>query len=323
MPLHPDARALIDLLDGAFPALGEEVTDAAQARRILAEQPAPPIEPVPVGHVENRMVPGAEGEVPARVYWPRQDPRPAGRDGAAGEPLPLIVFFHGGGFVLCDLDTHDAVCRNMANMIDAVVLSVDYRLAPETRYPGGVEDAYAATCWAHAHAAELGGDPERLVVAGDSSGGNFAAVVALMARDRGGPPIAFQLLIYPVADHDFTSPSYVENGDGYFTTATHMRWYWDQYTGGEQDRNDPYLSPLRARDLSGLPPARVITAEFDPLRDEGEAYATRLAEAGVETTSRRFDGMFHGFFTFSAIFPPGQAANEEEFATLRDRLHGH
>jgi acetyl esterase len=311
MPLHPQAEELIALLDAGFPKLGEDVTDAAEARRLLAEQPAPPVEPPEVGRIEDRTVPGAEGDVPARVYWP------LGRDGAEGEPLPLIVFFHGGGFVLCDLDTHDAVCRNLANMAEAVVLSVEYRLAPETPYPGGVEDAYAATVWAHAHAAELGGDPGRLVVAGDSSGGNFAAVVALMARDRGGPPIAYQYLIYPVADQDFGTVSYRENGNDYFTTTTHMRWYCQQYRG---DADDPYVSPLRA-DLSGLPPARVITAEFDPLRDEGEAYAERLREAGVDVTSRRFDGMFHGFFTFSLIFPPGQTANEEEFAALRQRLH--
>lgn len=312
MPLNPQAKELIDLLDEGFPKLGEDVTDAAEARRLLAEQPPPPVEPAEVGRVEDRTVPGADGDIPARVYWP------LGRDGVEGEPLPLVVFFHGGGFVLCDLDTHDAVCRNLANMAHAVVLSVDYRLAPETPYPGGVEDAYAATVWAHAHAAELGGDPERLVVAGDSSGGNFAAVVALMGRDRGGPPIAYQYLIYPVADQDFETASYRENGADYFTTATHMHWYCQQYGG---DAADPYVSPLRAEDLSGLPPARVITAEFDPLRDEGEAYARRLQEAGVDVTSRRFDGMFHGFFTFSLIFPPGQAANEEEFAALRERLH--
>jgi acetyl esterase len=313
MPLDPQAQELIALLDQGFPKLGDQVTDAAEARAIIAAQPAPEIEPAAVGRVENRTVPGAAGEIPARVYWP------ASQNGSAAPALPLIVFFHGGGFVLCDLDTHDAVCRNLANLVDAVVLSVDYRLAPETPYPGGVEDAYAATVWAHRNAAELGGDPNRLVVAGDSSGGNFAAVVALMARDRGGPPIAFQYLIYPVTDQDFDNQSYRENGDDYFTTAAHMRWYCEQY-GGEAD--DPYVSPLRAADLSGLPPARVITSEFDPLRDEGEAYARRLSEAGVDASFRRFDGMFHGFFTFSLIFPPGQAANEDEFRALRTRLHG-
>ncbi len=287
------------------------MTDAAEARALLAAQPAPPVAPAEVGRVENRLIAGAEGPIPARVYWP------AGREGPGGTPLPLIVFFHGGGFVLCDLDTHDAFCRNLTNMADAVVLSVDYRLAPETPYPGGLEDAYAATVWAFEHAAELGGDSQRLAVAGDSSGGNFAAAVALMARDRGGPPIVFQFLIYPVTDQNFDTTSYRENGDGYFTTATHMRWYCEQYGG---DPADPLVSPLRAADLSGLPPARVITAEFDPLRDEGEAYARRLSESGVEASVRRFDGMFHGFFTFSLIFPPGQAANEEELPALGERL---
>jgi acetyl esterase/lipase len=312
MPLDPQAKELIALLDAGFPKLGEEVTDAAEARAILAAQPAPELEPPAVGSVENRTVPGADGEVPARVYWPLS------RNSAGGEALPLIVYFHGGGFVLCDLDTHDVVCRNLANMTDAVVLSVDYRLAPETPYPGGVEDCYAATVWAHENAATLGGDPARLVVAGDSSGGNFATVVAMMARDRCRPPIAYQYLIYPVTDQNFENPSYRDNGDDYFTTTAHMRWYCEQYGG---DPDDAYVSPLRAADLSALPPTRVITAEFDPLRDEGEAYAQRLRDAGVDATWRRFDGMFHGFFTFSLIFPPGQSANEEEFAALRERLH--
>jgi acetyl esterase len=316
MPLHPQAVELIAALDTGFPALGTEILDADQARAILAAQPPPPIDAVPVGRVQDRTVPGADGEVPARVYWP------AGRDGPEGPPLPLIVFFHGGGFALCDLDSHDAVCRNITNMVDAVVVSVEYRLAPATRFPGGVEDAYAATAWAHEHAVELGGDPDRLVVMGDSSGGNYAAVVALMARDRGGPPIALQYLIYPVTDYNFESGSYRENGEGYFTTETHLRWYWEQYVGPDgSDAEHQYASPLRAADLGGLPPARVLTAEYDPLRDEGEAYAERLTAAGVDASLRRFDGMFHGFFTFSQVFPPGQQANEEEFAALRERLH--
>jgi acetyl esterase len=315
MPLDPQAQEVVDALESAFPKLGDEVHDAAEARAILAAQPPLPIEAVPVGCVADRSVPGADGDVPVRIYWP------AGRDGPEGDPLPVIAFFHGGGFALCDLDSHDAVCRNMTNMVGAVVVSVDYRLAPETPFPGGVEDAYAAACWAHEHAAELGGDPDRLVVAGDSSGGNFAAVVAMMARDRGGPPIAFQFLVYPVTDRNFELASYRENGDGYFTTATHLHWYWDQYVGPDgAAAAHPYASPLRADDLSGLPPARVLTAEYDPLRDEGEAYARRLRDAGVDVTVRRFDGMFHGFFTFSQILAAGQQANEEEFAALRERL---
>ncbi|HEY4280181.1 MAG TPA: alpha/beta hydrolase [Conexibacter sp.] len=311
--MDPDVRALMDGLAAGFPALGESVLDAAQARRMLAELPAPELEPLPVGRVEQRMVDGAEGEIPARVYWPH------GVDGSSDEPLPLVVFFHGGGWVLCDLDSHDAACRNLASLAEVVVVSVDYRLAPEAPHPAGVEDAYAATCWAHAHAAELGGDPDRLVVAGDSSGGHFAAVVALMARDRSGPPIAYQLLIYPVTQHDFETASYVENGEGYFTTRRHMRWYWEQYLSGGADVEDPYVSPLRA-DLADLPPAHVITAELDPLRDEGEEYARRLREAGVPTTARRYDGMFHGFFTFPQLLEAAQRANEREFGVLRSQL---
>jgi acetyl esterase len=249
----------------------------------------------------------------------------AGTGGAAGvsagAALPLVAFFHGGGWVLCGLDSHDEACRQLANGTGAIVMSVDYRLAPEHRFPTAAEDAYAATRWLADHGADLGGDPARLAVAGDSAGGNLAASVALMARDRGGPALVFQLLVYPVLDHSFDTGSYKENATGYFLTVDAMRWFWAQYLGPHGDGSDPYVSPLRAADLSGLPPAHVVTAEFDPLRDEGEAYAARLSAAGVPTEARRYDGAFHGFFSMTAVLDAAAAASAAAHTALRGALH--
>jgi acetyl esterase len=251
-----------------------------------------------------------------RIYWPQAPP-------AEADTLPLVVYFHGGGWVICDLDTHDETCRTLANGSGAVVVSVDYRLAPEDRFPAAAEDAYAATVWAAEHAAELGADASRVGVAGDSAGGNLAAVVPLMARDRGGPPLRFQLLIYPVTDvspnrNDYASKS--DNGTGYFLTIEHMEWYRDKYLPEGDDGSAPYISPVCAADFAGLPPALVITAEYDPLRDEGEAYARRLNEAGVPADVERCAGMFHGFFGLAMVLDGARAANERAAAALRDAL---
>jgi acetyl esterase len=260
--------------------------------------------------VTNQNLEGPGGELPVRIYRPSLDP-----------DLPVIVFFHGGGWVLCDLDSHDGLCRLTANAVGAVVVSVGYRLAPEHPYPAAPEDCYAATEWVSRHGEELGVDVGRLAVMGDSAGANLAAVVALMARDRGGPAIAYQCLIYPVTDYDFDTASYRDNATGYYLTATAMQWYWDQYVAPEQ-RNDPYVSPLRAPDLSGLPATYLITAQFDPLRDEGGAYAARLAEAGVPVQTKVYDGAFHGFFSMGTALPVGKLANTEAFAALGLALSG-
>jgi acetyl esterase len=206
----------------------------------------------------------------------------------------------------------------MANATDAVVMSVDYRLAPEYPFPAAAEDAYAATRWAHDHAAEVGGDPSRLAVAGDSAGGNLAAAVPLMARDRGGPAISFQLLVYPALERNFDTASYRENAEGYFLTKVQMQWYWDQYLGDDDDAAaHPYAAPLAAATLEGLPPAHIVTAEYDPLRDEGEAYGRRLAEAGVPVDVRRYDGMFHGFFSMDMLDESRQASAEAHAALAK------
>jgi acetyl esterase len=238
-----------------------------------------------------------------------------------GPALPVVVFFHGGGWSICDLDTHDGTCRSLANGACAVVVSVDYRLAPEHKFPAAADDAYAATQWVFDHSDELGVDADRLAVAGDSAGGNLAAVVPLMARDRGGPPIRFQLLIYPVTDFSFDTDSYRDNAEGYFLHRASMEWYWRQDLSSDEAGAHPYASPLRVADASGLPPGMVMTAEFDPLRDEGEAYGRKLADAGVPFTVRRYDGVFHGFFSMVAFLEGAKQATADAHAALRDALH--
>lgn len=321
--LKPEARALVDLASAAFPKLGTEVFDAAEARRMLAARPSPVLEPIEVGSVVDRTVPGPPGgpEVGVRVYRPVSAPSADGgqRRWREGD-LPVVVFLHGGGFTLCGLDSHDRLCRTLANGVGAAVVSVDYRQAPEHRFPAAAEDAYAVVRWVAAHAAEIGGDPARIAVAGDSSGGNLAAVTALMARDHGGPALAYQALIYPMLDPSCDTGSYREYAEDHFTTAAHLRWYWEQYLGPGGSTADPYAAPVLAEDLSGLPPAYVLTAECDPLRDEGEAYGARLRAAGVETEIVRVEGQFHGFISMADHLPDAKDAAVGMFSALRRAL---
>ena len=256
------------------------------------------------------MIPGPAGDLPVRIYTPN-----------GKGPFPLMVFFHGSGFVVCNLDTHDGTARNLCSAGGCVVVSVDYRLAPEAKFPAGPDDCYAATKWSAEHARELNADPSRIVIAGDSAGGNLVAVVALMARDQGGPALRGQLMIYPVTDyHSPGHPSYVENAEGYGLSAAGMRWFWNHYLTSPSEADNPYVSPLRAKNLRGLPPALIITAEYDVLRDEGERYGQRLAEAGVPTKVTRYDGMHHGFFQMYGIVEKAKAALEESAAWLKARF---
>jgi acetyl esterase len=287
MTLDPQAQGLIDQLKAQgvpdFPDMG--LDQSRQFINAFIEMEGPAQE---VAEVRDLQIPGPAAAIPARLYRSRTD-------GAQ----PVIVYYHGGGFALGDIAVADKPCRQLANAGDCAVVSIDYRLAPEHPAPAAAEDCYAATAWVHEHAAELGVDPARIAVAGDSAGGNLAAVVPLMARDRGGPPIALQILIYPVTDFVNDHPSRAENGEGYLLTQASMEWFRDLYAA--PDPADPYVSPLHAEDLGGLPPAVVVTAGYDPLRDEGNAYARRLEEAGVEVLHLENPSMIHGFMWLGGV----------------------
>jgi acetyl esterase len=306
MPLDPQAKAFLDQLAsmGGAPLHSMPVAEARAMMAALAGMSGTP--DVRLGSVANRTIPGPAGDLPVRIYTPE-----------GSGPFPILVYYHGGGWVLGDLDTHDGVCRQLANGARCLVVSVDYRLAPEHKFPAAADDAYAALVWASKNGDTIGGDPARLAIAGDSAGGNLTCVVALMARDKGGPRLAFQLPIYPVTDHAFDTPSYRDNATGYLLEHDAMVWFWNHYLRTSADGAEAYASPLRAKDLKGLPPALVITAEFDPLRDEGEAYAKRLREAGVACTLHRFDGMIHGFFGMGAIMDKAKTAVAESCEALR------
>jgi len=308
MPLDPQARFVLDQIAAQG---GLELTDLSPVEaRQMFEKMRVPIPGEPVARVENRTVPGPAGPIPVRVY----------ASGPAATLAPGLAFFHGGGWVIGSLDTHDNLCRALANRTGAVVVSVDYRLAPEHRFPAAAEDCWAAASWLAEHGDEFGVDGTRLAVAGDSAGGNLAAAVALLARDRGAPRLRHQTLIYPVTDADFDTASYRDNAEGYLLTRAGMQWFWDHYVPDAERRRDGYASPLRAEKLAGLPPALVITAEYDPLRDEGEAYAARLRDAGVPTTRTRYDGQIHGFVGLFELFDQGKAAVDEIATALRDPL---
>lgn len=300
MTLDPQIAELIETLDSGFPPV--HTMTGAQARAAIRSRFVANPQPEHVASVTDHQVPVDNGRIDVRVYRPE-----------ASEPLPLLVYAHGGGFVFCDLDSHDGLCRNLANLIPAVVVSVAYRLAPEHRWPTAAEDLYAATRWAVDHAADFGTDPSRVVVGGDSAGGNLAAVTTLMARDRGGPDLAAQLLLYPVIAADFDTDSYRLFGRGFYNPRPALQWYWDQYVPQFGDRQSPYASPLHG-DLGGLPPAVVVLAGHDPLRDEGIAYADALEAAGVPITRCAFDGGIHGFMTMPMLDIAHQARRQAAHA---------
>jgi len=287
MALDPQAAHVIELIvkSGRPPYHQLAPKDARELFRETRPASTPPAPQI--GAVRELEADGPHGAIPLRLY------RPAGV--ADSRRLPVLVFFHGGGWVIGDLETHDVLCRQVTAEAGVSVIAVDYRLAPEHKFPAAVDDAWAATRWIAAHAAELSVNPERLAVGGDSAGGNLAAVVALLARDAGGPRIALQILLYPVTDLVSESQSYADLADGYMLTRDSMRWFRAQYLAREEDAADWRVSPLRAPSLAGLPPALVVTAGYDPLRDEGEAYAKKLRNAGVSVDAVSFGGMIHGF----------------------------
>jgi acetyl esterase len=307
VPLDPQARILLDQIAALHsPRMSQQTPAEARAGfAVFAAVAGPPESPV---STEDRSVPCPAGAIAVRIYRPEAD-----------TPLPVVVYFHGGGFVIGDIATHDTTCQRLAAGVPALVVSADYRLAPECRFPAAVDDCEVVTRWVSTHASEFGGDATRLAVAGDSAGANLAAVVARRARDAGGPPIAFQLLVYPATDLTRALPSHTENGTGYLLDSDTVAWFFDHYLGGADPRH-PDASPLLADDLSGLPPALVVTAEFDPLRDDGEAYGERLRQAGGTVTTSRYDGMIHGFYGLDSVFDAAKRATAETVAALRDAL---
>lgn len=304
MRVDPQIQALLDRGTGV-PAT--HALSVAEARDQYEARVAFMAEPAHVAKVVTQTIDGPGGSLKLRIYTP-----------VGSGPFPLVMFFHGSGFVLCSLDTHDGMCRNLAAGIGCVVVSVDYRLAPEHKFPKGLDDCLAATRWAAAHGAELGIYPGRIMLAGDSAGGNMAAVTALRVRDEGGPALCGQMLLYPVTDyHTPGTPSYAQNADGYGLTRNTMEWFWGHYLANPSEAENPYASPLRARDLSGLPPAYVMSAEYDPLRDEAELYGQRLRAAGVPTEITRRPGMNHGFLFWVGRVARADAAMAEACAWAR------
>lgn len=308
--LDPQARSLLDFLAslGRPPIWELPLAVAREASEAMNLRFAGP--PPPIADVRDIEIPGPAGAIPARVYTP------AGR-----APFPLLAYFHGGGFTIGTIAGYDSTLRALANASGCVVASIDYRLAPEHPFPAGLDDCFAATAWLSEHAASLGADPARLAVGGDSAGGNLAAVVAMLARDRGGPHIAFQLLVYPTTDGDTTRGSYATYGEGHLLTTDLCRWFTAQYVpaGSERDVRHRVLHAPSHRDL---PPAHVLVAECDPLYDEAEAYARALREAGVPTTFASYPGMIHGFFNYSGMLDQSRKAVADAGAVLRAALGG-
>ncbi len=304
MPVEPATQGLLAMLEEAGgPDISEQTPAEARAAiagfaAMQAGAPAP-------ARVEDRTLPGPAGDIPVRVY------------ASAGENLPVVMYFHGGGWVVGDIESHDGTCRQLlAELGAAVVVSVDYRLAPEHKYPAAADDCYAATAWVAANGAEIGADGSRIAVCGDSAGGNLSAVVSQMARDRGGPAIAAQVLHVPVTDHNYDYQSYSDNAEGYLLTRASMVWFWDHYLPSDAAGQESYASPLRADNLTGLPPALIQTAEYDPLRDEGEAYGAALDAAGNDVSVHRYDGVVHDPFMMFAVVPTGVECLKEAAAFI-------
>ena len=310
MPLHPAARLMLDQLATVeAPRLWDLPIEQVRAGQMVFASIGAG-DPVEVGAVEDRTVTGPHGDIPVRVYTPSAD--------QIGSTIPAVVYLHGGGWVFMSIESHDGICRRLAAESGAVVVSVEYRLAPEHPFPIPLDDCDAAISWVAAHAVEIGAEPGMLAVMGDSAGGNLAAAATLVARDRKRPHLAAQVLVYPALDPARDTPSYRENGAGYLLDDPGMEWFWQQYLQDDEHEKNPLAAPARADDLRGLPPATVITAEFDPLRDEGEAYATRLSESGVVARTHRVPGMLHGFLGMPAMFDEANDAMGIAARALRE-----
>jgi len=306
MPLDHDAEILLKMIQEANRPTFESVGAVAARDLYMAGRKALSPDPMPIAETRDLVIPGPGGPIAARLYR------------SAKGTLPVLVFFHGGGWVVGNIDSHEAMCRHVATRAECAVLSVDYRMGPEHKFPAAVEDCFAATAWAADNGASLDVDPGRLAVGGDSAGGNLAAVVSLLARDKRAPRISCQILIYPATDAAMRHDSVARYAEGYVLTRATMRWFYEQYLRTPDDAADWRVSPLLAPDLSRLPPAYVLTAGYDPLCDEGDAYAARLAAAGVPVTHRRSAGQVHGFVTNGKVIRAAETALDEIAAFLQD-----
>ncbi|WP_395292739.1 alpha/beta hydrolase [Kitasatospora hibisci] len=310
MPLHPQAQALRERRARAGTPPLYSLTPAEARAADLADIRASTGTPEPVAAVEEHRIAGPGGPLPVRLYRPE----PPGRE------LPALLYLFGGGWTLGSPDTSDAICRRLTNAVGCVTASVGYRLAPEHPFPAAVHDCHAAARWLAEQAGALGIDAARLAVAGDSAGGNLAAALTLLARDGGGPAVRHQLLVYPNTDHRADTASLREHDDPLLFNRRSVAWYWGHYLADPADGDHPHASPLRAPSLAGLPPATVITAEYDPLRDEGERYAEALRAAGVPVAARRYDGMPHGFFAMTGVLDTAGEAQRYAAERLREAL---
>ncbi|MGH8632000.1 MAG: alpha/beta hydrolase [Burkholderiales bacterium] len=311
MPLDPQAQHVIDLVRKAnAPEFWQLTPEQAREQYRLRVDKLKVREPI--HRTEDRRVPGPGSHLPLRIYYPRE-PKP-------GEKLPVLVWYHGGGFVIGDLETHDSACRMLANQADCIVVAVDYRLAPEYKFPAAVDDSEAALRWVALHAAEFGGDANRIAVGGDSAGGNLAAVVAILARNAGHPKLALQLLIYPATAPEPETSSHRKFAEGYVLTRNTIVWFYKQYLRSPKDANDFRYAPLVADDLSNLPPALVLVAGYDPLRDEGVDYAKRLIESGNRVRLANYEGMIHGFYLMGGAVDAAKRAVAESAGMLREAL---
>lgn len=308
MALDPQVEALLAGFQAAGAQPFEEMTVPEARVAALAFKDLGG-EPEDVAEVQHTFIPGPTADLPVRIY------RPAGEG-----PLPALLYFHGSGWVILNIDVCDAAARAMTNRTGCVVVSVNYQKAPEHKFPIPFDDCYAATQWVFDNAERLGIDPERIGVSGDSAGGNLAAAVTLKARDHHGPKITYQLLVYPALEYGWDKPSAHENAEGYLLQRASMAWYWQHYVRSETDADSPYVSPLKAADLTGLPPAFIFTAGYDPLRDDGKEYAERLEQAGVQVTYRNYEGMIHGFFWMSGVLDQAKIVMDEVGKEVRGVL---
>ena len=301
MPIHPQVRAVLERRGNSGMPESASMDDMRRLFFDTWREAGPE-----VFKVEDRRIPGPAGEIPVRIYTPSED-----------GPFPVLLEFHGGGWVFGGIESYDGNCRRLCRGADCVVVNVGYRLAPENKFPAAVDDAYAATKWVADNAASINVDPTRIAVGGDSAGANMSTVVALMARERGGPPLALQILVCPAVQRDFTPLTY----DREETPPMPVPWFWQQYLNDEADASNPYACPMHA-DLRGLPPALVITAEYDPVSDEGAAFAEKLKQAGVPTTFKHYEGMIHIFHQYPGFIDGAREAVEQEVDALKAAFAG-